>query len=260
MVTININKIFYSIPSTWNELNGRQLIEVIQTINRQGIFLLDAQVRLLKTLLNLTWWRMWLAGAASFDDKLYLTDFLLQENTLTKNLLPTYKGMYGPADDFGNLLICEFIFTEQNYQAYNETANNDALNSLVAILYRPCKKRYNRKRNPEGDIREPYNDNLTALYAAQVSRWPVVVKLAILHFYEGCRQKLQQDFPEPFSGGSGEESKYGLWSVMRGVAERAVHGDLKQVEKMYLKEFMMELTELMAEARRIQSPKPPGNG
>jgi hypothetical protein len=43
---------------------------------------------------------------------------------------------------------------------------------------------------------------------------------------------------------------------MRGVAEKGVHGNINQVEKMYLRVFMMELMEMKAEAASIKQRVP----
>lgn len=249
---VELNNKWYSIPTTWNDLTGKQLVNVLLVCNRNHT-LLVAQVQLFKILTGIRWLKLWWWGPAEIDDKLYLVNWVFEENSLTKNLLPKYQGFYGPADNFGNLQICEFIFTEQFYQQYKEEGNIEYFNTLIAILYRPAKKGYNKHRNEEGDIRESYNDNVTALYARKVACWPSAVKEAILFWYEGCRASLINNNPDVFGGTGGEAAKYGLWSVMRGVAEKAIHGNINQVEKMYVHVFMMELNELVAEADRIKS-------
>jgi hypothetical protein len=261
MTIVELNKKYYNIPTTWNDLTGMQLVRVLRVFSGNHT-LSYAQVQLFKILSGIRWLKLWLIGPLEVEDKFYLTDWLYDENTLTKNLLPVYRGHYGAADNFSNLQVCEFIFTEQYYQQYKEGGGNiQDLNMLVAILYRPAKQGYNKTRNEEGDIREPYNDNLTPLYARKIDRWPIMVKEAMLFWYEGCRTELVKSNPDVFGGAGGEAAKYGLWSVMRGVAEKAIHGNINQVEKMYVHVFMMELNELVAEADRIQSSnKSNGNG
>lgn len=257
---IEHNHKWYNIPTSFNELTGRQLIKCLLVCNRTST-LLVAQVQLFKILTGFRWIKLWWGGAAEIDDKLYLVNWVFEHNTLTKNLLPYYKGRYGPADNFSNLQVCEFIFCEQYYQQYKEGCADQYLNMLIAILYRPAKKSYNKRRNEEGDIREPYNDNITGLYSRQVARWPSAIKQAILFWYEGCRASLINSNPDVFGGAGGEPAIHGLWSVMRGVAEKAIHGNINQVEKMYVQVFMMELNELLAEADRIKAAyKNTGNG
>ena len=249
---IQLRNKWYKVPTTWDELTGKQLVNCLKICNC-SYSLIKSQVQIFKLFTGVTWLRLWWCGAAEFDDKLYLVNWVFEENTITKSLLPAYKGFYGPADNFRNLQISEFIFTEVCYQQFKEEGKEHELNTLIAILYRPAKLSYNKRRNEDGDLREPFNDNITDLYARKVARWPMPVKEAILFWYEGCRNNLVRNNPEVFGGTGGEPAKYGLWSVMRGVAEKAIHGNINQVEKMFVHVFMMELNELVAEADRINA-------
>jgi len=260
MTLVQLNKKWYSIPTMWNELTSKQLVAILRVCNANWS-LMEAQVQLFKILTGIRWIKLWWLGPLEIEDKLYLVDWVFKDNSLTKNLLPIYRHHYGPADNFSNLQVCEFIFTEQYYQQYKEQGDLQYLNRLLAILYRPAKAGYNKNRNEDGDIREPYNDNLTTVYARKIARWPIPLKEAILFWYEGCRNSLVNDNPDVFGGAGGDPAKYGLWSVMRGVAEKAIHGNINQVEKMYVRVFMMELNELVAEADRIRAAyKNTGNG
>lgn len=237
-------------PTQWDELSGKQLIAALQAFNAlSGIAL---QIRLFKIVSGASWLRLILAGSAAYiTDKLYLINFLFDFNTLTKNPLPRFRNWYGPTDELNNLQVCEFIFSETYYQQYKDSGDNNHLHNLIATLYRPAKRSYDRKRNEDGDIREAFNDNLTKLYATRVAKWPPRAKKAILFWYEGCRAFLINSNPDVF-GSVGEPAKYGLWSVMRGIAEKNIHGNINSVEKMYVKVFLMELNELVEESRRIK--------
>ncbi len=56
--------------------------------------------------------------------------------------------------------------------------------------------------------------------------------------------------PDIFSGGINEAAKYGLISVMRVIAEGGIHGTFEQVQKMYVKMWMVELNEKYEESKR----------
>lgn len=255
MKVIEIHNKFFSIPTQWNELTAMQLRKIVQILLGSDL-LIPGQVKLFKILTGCSWWNLWRIGPWEYDDKLYLTEFLLKENSLTKNLIPQYRGLFGPADEFNNMIVSEFIFAEQFY-ALHKNNEPTALDSLIATLYRPAKRFYNRKLNKDGDIRKEFNDNVLPFYTGKVSKWPMDVKLSILHWYEGCRLKVISDNPSVFGASSGESALYGLFSVMRGVAEKGVHGDLSKVEKMYVKVFLLELNELVAEAARIEKSQKP---
>lgn len=252
MIILQLNKKYYRIPETWNELTAKQLVKVLRIFDGNKEFI-TVQVQLFKILTGISWLKLWWMGPLEIDDKLYLGNWMLADNNLSTNLLPKYRRRYGPGSGLNNLQVCEFIFTEQYYQQYKEEGTLSSLHLLIAILYRPAKKGYNKKINEEGDVREPYNDNLTPLFSRKVARWPMHVKQAILFWYEGCRNAMVKNNPDVFGGAGGDVAKYGLWSVVRGVAEKAIHGNFDKVEKMYINVFMMELNELMAEADRIKA-------
>ena len=197
-------------------------------------------------------------------DYLYLTHFLINENNLTKQLLPVYKGFYGPDDDFNNITGEEFIFSEDFYfKSFKKAGVNeprvmqeDMLNNLVAVLYRAKKKGYDTAINKDGDARETFNQYKCSYIAENyISRWPMNMKLAVFTWYETCRQNMIESNPEIFGGGSGEPAKYGLLSVMRVIAEGGIHGTFENVQKMYVKMWMIELNEKAEESKRAEKIK-----
>lgn len=276
MKIAEINKRFYTVPDNWNELTGRQLIGIIEllTATHSSEYTI---LRLFKIILGISRWRLFWMPTYEIADNLYLVDFLLTDNTLTENVLPSYRGLYGPRKNFDNLLICEFIFAEAYFMAYDKKPEQiedgqsaieltpmqlwaekkdkeTALNKLIAVLYRPSKKNYDRKKNIDGDLREPFKDALTEFYAKKVSHWPQPAKMAIAHWYSGCRLQLVKDFPVVFSQGEKSgEATYGLWSVMRSIAEKGTFGDFATVERQFIKTIMMELTESIRESERLEN-------
>lgn len=218
----------------------------------------------------MSWYRFFKCKMEELEEFLYLTFFLYNSNDLTRQLIPSYKNFHGPADDFNNITGDEFVFSEDYYLKYSglfpslsgeggsdrrsETDEaNRCLNELVAILYRPLKKNYDTARDPDGDLRVPFNQNICAYNARhKIKRWPLHIKLAIFHWYQGCRQKMIDDNPDIFTGGNSEPAKYGLLSVMRTIAEGGIHGDFDKVQKMYVKMWMMELNEKMEEGKKIE--------
>ena len=257
MTIIEIHKKLYTVPTSWNEITGKQLVKVMDLLSKE-VYPQEAMLYLLKILTGIRWWRFFLSSPTVFYEFFYLTEFLLKENTLTKNVLPKYKGFIGPSDDFENLLMCEFAYTEDYFLRWREDESNiQLLNELVAVLYRKKKSGYDEKKNEDGDAREPFNEYLCKYYAsAVIYHWPLAVKKAIAHWYDGCRTKMMQDFPSVFSGGGGEPAKYGLLSIMRSVAEKGVHGKFKDVEGLHVRMVMVELDEMMTEVEKIKKSQP----
>jgi hypothetical protein len=255
MVLIELNKKHYPIPTCWDELSGKQLVKIMRVFDSSVSSIIAGKVKLFKILCGLKWWAYRKCKPEEIAEYLYLIDFLLKENTITKNVLPSYSGYYGPADDFQNLLMVEFIFSEDFYLRWKEQESDITnLNSLVGVLYRQKKRFYNLKKNIDGDPRVFFNENL-ARYTADViiKNWPLHVKKSIAFWYEGCRLKMINDYSQVFSGAGGDPAKYGLISIIRNVAEKGIHGKFKEVEQQYVRIIMMELDEMMTEAKKIEN-------
>ena len=281
MKTIEINQKFYCVPETWNELSKEQLLQVMELLYKKDYPLENALLKLLKILTNMSWWAFFRApvttvqrykfrwknfrlslGEALFLSKvehtgleefLYLSDFLITANELTKNLLPQYRGFYGPAAEMYNVTMDEFVFSEDFYMQWAETKDDETpLNELVAVLYRPARLKYNKEKNEKGDIRIAFNENLCSYYAkTEICHWPLNVKTSIAQFYQACRDKWIHDNPDVFEGGTRDTpAQYGMISVMRGVAKSGVHGStIEDVGRCYVNAILMELNELVQEAR-----------
>lgn len=254
MKLVDIHKKLFAVPDCWNELTGPQLVQVMEVFENPGE-LDEARLKLLQIITGMKRWRMKLVPPAALMDVIYLGDFIITENTLTKNLLPQYKSFYGPADDFGNLLMCEFTYAEDYFLRWKQGEEKDEslLNALVAVLYRKAKKNYDKKKNEEGDVREKFNEHVCNYHAKHtVKNWPLQTRKAITHWYDGCRSKLSKDYPDVFSGSGGEPAKYGLVSMMLNVAEKGTFGDFDKVEQKPVRLVMVQLDEMVQEAKKME--------
>lgn len=240
-----------SIPEEWNELTFSQLKKIVRVLLKPQEEM-EGKLLLLKSLAKMSWWKFLRFPQDGFLKVLFASDFVLKSNGLTKQLLPKYKQFYGPGSGLDNLKIKEFVFTELYYSEYTHEKSKEALDKLIAVLYRPAKKGYDKIKNADGDIREAFNDNLTPHYTKKIQHWPEDVKQAILLWYSGCREALVRQYDNVFQGGDGEESKYGLWSLMRSVAKNGVFGDFDRVQEQYVSSILMDLDETVSEAKRIE--------
>jgi hypothetical protein len=282
MKVIEINRRFYHVPENWNELSKRQLLQVLELFYSSKYTNEQAQVKILKILTGMSWWAFFRAPVATcersvlhpfkiatsfgvylftsramcygLEEYIYLTGFLVKENKLTKNVIPEYKDFHGPADECSNLRMSEFVFSEHYYMQWSENREDDKLlDNLVAVLYRPTKKKYNVRKNEDGDPRIAFNENLCEYFAeSEVSGWPRSVKLAIAQFYEACRIKLVEENEEIFGGG-GEPAKHGLISIMLAEAESHAFGPWKEVEQLHVNLVMIHLKEQIHKAKQLEA-------
>jgi len=261
MTIIELNKKLYTIPTCWNELTRKQLLSVMESLFVKAFDINQGRLQLLKILTGMSWWQFFRTSTAQLQEFFYLTDFIISDRTnLTRQILEEYRGLYGPASDFDNLLMSELALCDNLFMRWSEERDKtEYLDELISMLYRPVRKgtllkRYDKKINPEGDVREEFNQN-KCFYRARkiVKHWPLSVKLAIATWYDGCRWQMVDENEEVFGGsGNSDVSKYGLVSVMLSVAETGTFGDFNKVEKQFVKTVMMQLNDSIARAREME--------
>lgn len=124
------------------------------------------------------------------------------DSHLEKQILPVIKvngrKYYGPDNAMSNSTLDEFISAMVYFNHWQSTGNIKHLNSLIACLYRPASK----NKTP-GDIRRPFDDNLTDLYSSKLSTLHPNYKKAIEYYFIGTYGRLQKLFPYVFP-----ENKY----------------------------------------------------
>lgn len=247
------NKKYGPVPETYNELSGKQLIGIA------GLFLVEmeldtARLKALQILLRRSFFGFAIIPADAKARMLQYIDWVFEKNTVTEQVLPLYRGLVGPKKEFDNLTLSEFHFSERYYNEFVKEGNNDALNKLVAVLYRKPKPGYDYQLDSDGDARQKFNANELDHYASVVTKWPAAVKQAVLFFYDGCRQYLLDLYEEVFSGNSGEENEEGMFGIIRGISGDK-YGDIDKVEMLNIHTALNELTVQLKEAKRL-TPNP----
>lgn len=243
------------LPENATELSGEQLIKIAGVLHGSHTNL-DASLRVLWALSNMGWWQWFRLPAEVKLKCMPYVQWVFEEWYVTKQLIPVYKKYYGPSEGLCNLTLSEFYFTEKAYSNIVENKNDaEALNELVAILYRPAKPNYDIAKNLDGDCRIAFNNNATDFYKKQISQWATDVKQAILLFYDGCRKKIADENPEIFSGtsSSDNESDGDMFGILRGLASDGKYGDFEKVEKLPLYTALYEMNFLIAENKRLET-------
>jgi hypothetical protein len=227
------------------------------------------EVQALRILSGMSWFGWSLLDADIISRAMPHVQWLFKEIHITEQLIPSYKGYHGPAPDFDNLRMKEFHLTELFYRGTitkDKEEEQEALNHLVAILYRPAKKGYDKKRDPDGDIRQDFNHNELPYHTSIVSKWPAEIKQAIYIWYDSCRQDLIDQNPMVFKEPSlhSFESQFdtGLYGMMRSLAGEKL-GTIKEIENMYVQTACLEIGMMKEEEKfideQIKSAKNNGN-
>lgn len=265
MHDLTINGRGYQVAESWNELTRRQLLRIIRVL----LMPMDPQaikMRILHELLPLPTGLFFALEDSQITWLLRLAGFVTEEATLTRNLLPeirlpilkTYRWqqLHGPADRLGNLVMAEFIFTESFFLAWHHSQNQDYLDNLIAILYRPQREGYDpASPDYKGDRREDFNPHLFEKRAQSwVKHLSKPVKMAVLYYYAGCRQALIDQYPEVFGGEEtgGPASASPLRDMLHDLPNDKF-GTIDEAEKAPLHTVLYEINKANKRAREAKT-------
>lgn len=260
MITVNKHtKREYRLSEDFNELTLKQLLKIIPLIESGGDKSV-VEMKCLQVLLSVSRLRYFFISPEVKVGLFPHIAWLFDKNTLTDQKLPEYKGYYGPQKEFDNLIVKEFHHAELYYDEIiqDDAGKERALNHLIAVLYRKPKTGYNKKLNPDGDIRRPFNANLVEYYSKQVEKWPMAVKLLIFNWYDGCRLHFKELYEPVFSAGkeTGEPGEPGMFDFIRELARDGKYGDFDKAEALNLHTAFFEMEKTIEEAEEIKKLYP----
>jgi hypothetical protein len=179
--------------------------------------------------------------------KVYSLNSKLSRNLFPEIIfgMPLFREIWhGPADNFTNMILSEFIHAETAFDKLLSTSDEKYLDHLIAILYRPAGKLKTKDPEFRGDIREPFNDFIIDNRASLSHMIRDDIKIAILLFYTGSRYALTKIFPEVFSG-SGSADTDTFRSYM-GLIETLANYDITKKEEIrnaYLYDVLLTMNQ-----------------
>lgn len=245
-----------TVPEYADELTPTMFIGLAPLIY-QGGDEVACKVKALRVVSGLGVYRWMRLSAEVINRCLPFIDWIFDPKSplkITRQLIKGYKGLYGPAAGFDNLRMSEFHFAEQHYKEMVE-GDDSAIDRLVATLYRKPKPGYNKKMDPDGDIRIAFNVNKVAYYANKIAKWPNKIKQAIFLWYDACRQELITNNPLVFKDrGIDYISQFdtGLYGMMRSLAGNKL-GTITDIEQLYVQTAMLEIGLMIEEEKYIES-------
>jgi hypothetical protein len=219
MHEVFINGRLRKVEAGWNDLTRDRLLRLVPLLYEPNPNRVALQLKLLRFLLGLTpAFFAHYVTPVQMTQLLWMADFLLGETCgLTAQVLPWLRRSrtwrrpfprtwWGPRESLRNLTFAEFIFADAYFVAFATRREAGALDKLVAVLYRPQRRRYRPKAATyRGDRREDFNEHLVAGRAEQVARLTDAEKLAVLTWYRGCRDELVLHFPLVFTPDEDDE-------------------------------------------------------
>ncbi|UOR06748.1 hypothetical protein MUN82_06515 [Hymenobacter aerilatus] len=257
MDTLQLGPKRYQVATSWNQLKRAQLLQIVRVLYGPKSHY-PLKLRLLSVISGAPLDDLLRRPAVQMVQLYPLTDFLFdEEQYLTEQLLPEVRvpvqhvsqwraRWVGPRSSFRNLLFGEFIFADTYFRLYATRQSAEALDLLVATLYRPMVPGLG-PRHPQwqGDRREPFNEHRTEYYVKHLRTIPDAEKLAIYTWYRGCRQQLEREFPEVFEAAettaNAQASDWGR--VLRKLSGGAF-GPLEQTARQHARTVLAEMQDM----------------
>ncbi len=233
-------------PTSWNELSREQLITIAGLLH-SGKNIYEFRIEVLKCLLSLKWAHVFLLRERLVD--LYpFIKFLEADNDLTENKIDTIAAsgltLYGPIGNFETLTAAEWIDADSAYTDYLQTKDPKCLDKLVAVLFREKVKGVSLDAlYYTGDYRTAYHDQAVKLRMRYLDKVDPRIKLAVLIWYQACRQEWEEVFERVFQGAKEDIENFG-WQETIQKLSGSTFGSLQETERtaMYKLMLNMEIT------------------
>lgn len=220
----------------WNELTEKELLQVMKLIDQErDIYVF--RLKLLKHLMSLSWFQVFFLSSL---EKVQLQQYFrwIEESLeLTKTPFRKLNKFQGPPDELAGLTAKEFLIMDYHYRQYKEGKEED-LDCLIACMYR---LRKSGKITPGHDARIAFDEHTVAFRARFFKNVNRYKKLAVLRYYESCRQAWEADYDKVFSGSGGSGDSYGWPEVFLKMAETGTFGSLQQVESTEISKIFLKM-------------------
>lgn len=249
------------LATAWNELTGRQLLEVARVLSTgydRPAVRLDALLAALLQLPRRDFRQLNAVQRVELRPRVQFLHAPTDHPPLTAQLLPVLRlwrqHYHGPREAFRNLRFDEFIFADTYYLRYLQTGGEHYLNQLVATLYRPERADYDpRAVTYAGDRREDFNEHLVPARALRLGGLPDHHKHAVLLYYRGCRRLLEQRYEYVFSQDNTTKATATGWADVLHELAGGVHR-LETTARQGLHNVLREMNRVLrlAEERREQ--------
>jgi hypothetical protein len=286
----------YFMPSEMHELNTRQYIalcHVLYLLEHSKISNEEAEMRLLLAFAEIKLnWRYALMSKRkkmlvheNLNQLLPLIKTVFEERQLSDgqtamvpslafvdNKIRRYQNLIGPDDALQNCTFFEYKEAYAQWYQYQENQNEDHLNEMIAILYRPVKsflQVQKRMKNFNGDSRETYNvvTNPRKLQnrIRKVEKWPSHIKYGIWLWFTACMEFLRTgkpvidgieiDLAILYKGEDGASAGIGLTGILYSLAETGVFGGIRETGDSNLYDVLARLYQVKLQMKAKQKEK-----
>lgn len=193
--------------------------------------------------------------------------------TFTKNFIPCLCGKYyGPLDALADITFCEYRLAHSHYVAFLSSHDEQDLNRMIAVLYRPRKSWLwirQMLRSYDGQKRIPLyatsNPLLLDARAKEIGKLPMALRYGIFLFFSGCERFLstgtltidgrQIDLSIIYEKGEDEVDSpdIGLIGILYSLAETKVFGSIEETDNQNLYDIMVRLYQVVKQQKAMDA-------
>ena len=297
---IEINNIKKFLPDSWNDLTHTELLTIFNLISQHiptFVFTKDEvpyflRIEAAKYLLRIDddFLKKWKDDCAEDGELVFIDELNIVSQTVTSFLFndkeevelgltrnpytrigyrsrKRKKYLYGPGDLLSNISLYELGTTFTLFEKYLKDQNDEHLNKLLAVLFRPSKPRTkkNIRSDYNGDRRLPYQGYETTVKwrIPIIKKWPPLVKSLLFFWFSSCRNYIIEGHPNVFKiqpannlERIGNDYGWGgvLLSLSGGVVNLKAVGDQPWQHGLTYLSFLEDERKL-AELRRIRNAR-----
>lgn len=182
-----------------------------------------------------------------------------------KNMLPKLDKYFGPSDALTDITFCEYRMANMYYRMFITNKDEDSLNRMIAILWRPKKsflwlrKMFN---SYDGHERIAYSNKSNPMMiekrVMRIAKLPFYQRYGAFLFMAGCERYLREgkptidgneiDFSILYSNNVSEkDASIGLTGLLYSLAESKVFGNLEETDDQNLYDVMLRLYQVVSE-------------
>lgn len=188
------------------------------------------------------------------------------------NFVPIIAGYHGPRDCFDNVTFCEYRTARGFFREFAEDGNEQSLNNLIAVLYRPAKPFwFIRKylRSCDGEIRVPFiaksNPLILKKRAEKIGKLPYSLRYTVFLYFSGCEDFLKSGHPEvdgiklDFSAlyksnqDDDNAGNVGMIGLLYSLAETGVFGSIEQTDNANIWDIMVRLYQVVMQMKALEA-------
>jgi hypothetical protein len=244
--------------SSWNELTEKQLKRVAKLLFSDKSYH-SYLIRQMMVMTGLKRRHVISFTPEQLTQLNHLFDFLLEENNLTRQLIPSFsigllrRKLYGPGDGLASVNANEFMEADDYYMEFEKTKDIKQIDKLIACLYRPKNKEVNVKSEAfAGDVRLPFNPYTVERRAKKIAWLDSSTKLGILLWYKGCRGAWEAFFDKIFSGETQESVLNYGWPETIIKLSGDTFGDLEATGKQPMFNILLKMQIDMKDYEEMQ--------